>query len=72
MEPSDNSPMEQQLLVAVTRLEAKIDVMLAQQNDHEERIRRLEQMPHLAPWKLWTAVTSAVAAMAALSNIIPL
>lgn len=58
------------LLVALTRLEGKIDLILAQHSadigahrerldDHERRLRTVEQTPTVSPAKLWTAVCTA-------------
>lgn len=60
---------EAALLVALTRMEAKVDVALAQHGadiqshakdigDHEDRIRRLESKPTVSPKALWTAIGS--------------
>lgn len=66
------------VLVAVTRLEAKVDVALAQHgarleehsrgiSDHEERLRAVEARKTVSPAGLWTAVASAVAAFGVLA-----
>lgn len=71
------------VLVALTRLEAKIDVALARQAasidkhadqlaDHETRLRELEATPTVSPRTLWTTVASIIAAAAALYNFLPL
>ncbi|WGH21371.1 membrane protein [Arthrobacter phage Emotion] len=69
------------LLVGLTRLEAKVDVALAQHgadiqnhksaiNDHEARIRVLEAKPSVSPRVLWTTVTSGVMLVLAAGPII--
>ncbi|WNN93669.1 membrane protein [Arthrobacter phage CallinAllBarbz] len=74
---NDNS----QMLVALTRMEAKMDVGFAQvvaDNkkhsadlvDHEARIRTLEQTPTVSPRTLWTTVTAGGGFIVALLTII--
>jgi len=60
------------IIIALTRMEAKMDVALAQHGarldsaesnlaDHETRIRVIEAKPTVSPGKLWTAVTGGAA-----------
>jgi len=69
------------LLVGMTRLEAKIDVALAQHgadlqnhktklDDHEARLRVQEAKPSVSPRVLWTTVTSGVMLVLAAGPII--
>ncbi|WIC90172.1 membrane protein [Arthrobacter phage VroomVroom] len=69
------------LLVGLTRLEAKVDVALAQhgadiQNhktsitDHEARLRVLEAKPTVSPRVLWTVVSSGVALILAAGPVL--
>lgn len=69
-EPDDHSTMEQQLLVAVTRLEAKIDTLLIQQSDHENRLRALEAKSTVSPKQLWTTLVSAISVLVPLLTFI--
>lgn len=66
----DVTPEEARLLIAIARLEAKLDVALAQHSasiaqhdeaieDHEARLRHLEETPTVSPSKLWTTVSAA-------------
>lgn len=61
------------VLVSLTRMEAKMDVALAQHgakisahgdalDDHEERLRVVESRKTVSPGALWATVGSAVAA----------
>lgn len=65
---------EASLLIAFTRMEAKVDVALAQHasdlknqganiTDHEARLRTLETTPTVSPRVLWTTVASALGLM---------
>jgi hypothetical protein len=78
--PSNDSTA---LLVGMTRLEAKVDVVLAQHGakidahasdlqDHEERLRVLEARPTVSPRVLWTTVASIITALAAVLGSIAL
>lgn len=69
------------LLVGLTRLEAKVDVALAQHgadiqnhktqiNDHEARIRVIEARSTVSPRVLWTVVSSGVALILAAGPVI--
>lgn len=73
------------VLVAITRMEAKVDIALAQHGaeiktqgatveDHEKRLRVLEATPTVSPRTLWTTVASvgglALAALPFLDRII--
>ena len=60
------------MLVAIARLEGKVDVVLARHDvrlsaveresaDHDGRIRALEARPTVSPRALWAAVTSGAA-----------
>lgn len=59
------------LLIALTRLEAKVDVVLAQHGadlrahgqdlaDHEARLRTLEATPTVSPKTLWAVTSTAL------------
>lgn len=79
---TDDSPKTTtDLLIAFTRLEGKVDVALAQHGadiamhgreikDHEDRLRRLELTPTVAPRTLWTVVVSAAGLIIAATPII--
>jgi hypothetical protein len=69
------------ILVALTRMEAKVDVALAQHGarldnvetdmtDHEARLRTLEAKQTVSPGKLWTAVSGASALLLAFLTFI--
>lgn len=69
LDPS-NTP-DAAVLVALTRMEAKVDIALAQHGaeiktqgetvvDHETRLRALEAKSTVSPRALWTTVASAV------------
>ncbi|UJQ87158.1 tail needle protein [Arthrobacter phage BaileyBlu] len=69
-----------QMLVALTRMEAKMDVGFARIgavtdkhaasiDDHEERIRTLEQKPTVSPRTLWTTITAGGGLLVALMTI---
>lgn len=45
----------------VDALGSKVDDLAEDKKDHEARIRTLEQIKTVAPWQLWTAVTTGVA-----------
>lgn len=76
---SDGSPIVQvsngpaatdpALLVAIARLETKVDVALSdhgrQIRDHEDRLRNVESKSTVSPRALWTAVTSGAGAVLA-------
>lgn len=64
------TPMEAQLLVAVTRLETKIDALLAQSSDHEARLRALESKPTISPRQLWTTIVSACSVIIPLAGLL--
>jgi hypothetical protein len=68
------TPAEANLLIAFTRMETKVDVVLTQHgqklDDHELRLRKVEDRPTVSPRALWTAVCSAVAACAALLTVL--
>jgi hypothetical protein len=59
---STTSPTEASLLVAFTRMETKVDVVLTQHGakleDHETRLRVVEDRRTVSPAALWTAVTT--------------
>jgi type II secretory pathway component PulL len=63
------------------RLEAKVDVALAQHGarldnhsadlaDHEQRLREVEQRKTVSPWQLWLAVSGGVATFATLVAVL--
>ena len=63
------------------RLEAKVDIALTQHagrldrhdeidDDHERRLRSLEQRSTVAPWQLWTAFATAIPIALALAAFI--
>ena len=67
--------------VTLARLEAKIDVVLAQHEtkidqhtddlqDHEIRLRTLESTPTVSPRVLWTTVASVVAVIGTAAPLI--
>ena len=67
--------------VTLARMEAKIDVVLAQHEakieqhsdnlqDHEERLRALEAKPTVSPRVLWTTVASIIAAVATVAPLL--
>lgn len=67
----DKNPEGTTLLIAVTRLEAKLDVALAQHGaklethdakleDHEKRLRVQEARPSVSPRVLWTTISGAL------------
>lgn len=62
---SGATPAEANLLVAFTRMETKVDVVLSQHgqklDDHEARLRVVEDRKTVSPLALWTAVCSAAA-----------
>ena len=53
---------EANLLIAFTRMETKVDVVLTQHGqkleDHEARLRVVEDRRTVSPTALWTAVTT--------------
>lgn len=59
------TPAEANLLVAFTRMETKVDVVLSQHgqklDDHEARLRVVEDRKTVSPLALWTSVCSAAA-----------
>lgn len=70
-----------QMLVALTRMEAKMDVGFAQVvadnkkhseelTDHEARIRTLEQTPTVSPRTLWTTITAGGGLVVAIMSIV--
>lgn len=65
--PSDSNTA---ILVAMARLEAKLDQALTGQNDHENRLRDLEAKSTVSPRTLWTAILGAVGAFAAVSPLL--
>ena len=67
--PQQVASSDAALLLAFTRLEAKVDVALTQhsadlkdlsrdRDDHETRLRALEGRPTVSPKALWTTVAS--------------
>lgn len=69
---------DRDVFVTLARLEAKVDVAIARQgaqieahdadiDDHEARIRALENQPHIKPFTLWTALIGGITAFVALS-----
>lgn len=77
-EPTRDIHAEENILVAITRLEAKVDVALARQtatlskhdetlSDHESRIRKVEERKTVSPAALWATVGSAIAAFGVLA-----
>lgn len=75
------SNTEAALLVAFTRMEAKVDVALTSHgadlkaekhrgDDHEARIRILESRPTVSPRSLWTAVISAAGLVLTIVSIL--
>ena len=85
MAPVDQSvatdPGDALVPVWAVRLEAKVDVILAQHearidnhaaelDDHERRIREVEQRKTVSPAALWGAVVGGVGAAAALVGMI--
>jgi hypothetical protein len=56
------TPTEANLLIAFTRMETKVDVVLTQHGakleDHETRLRVVEDRRTVSPAALWTAVTT--------------
>lgn len=69
------------LLIALTRLEGKIDLILAQHSsdigahrerldDHERRIRTIEGTPTVTPAKLWTAVCTSAGLIVSILTIL--
>ena len=62
------------LIVAITRIETKVDMALDQHGkkleDHEGRIRSVEARPTFAPWKIWSALLGAIAATGTIVGII--
>lgn len=76
-----NSAAETTTLVALTRLEAKVDVALTQHGadlkaqgrdiaDHEERLRVVEQRPYVAPKTLWSAVVGGGGLVVAILSLV--
>lgn len=65
---------EANLLVAFTRMETKVDVVLTQHGakleDHETRLRKVEDRPHIDPTKL-AVVEERVAEIAARPALSP-
>jgi len=61
VEPADPQTA---LLVALARLEAKVDLVIGEHTtkiaDHENRIRTVEQKSTVSPLGLWTAVLGAL------------
>lgn len=66
---NSDEPSNTDLVVIVTRLEAKVDVALAHQAaelsavlksnaDHETRLREIEKRPTVSPRVLWASVCS--------------
>lgn len=69
-----------EILVALTRMEAKVDVALAQHGakidsltadgqDHEVRLRAIESRPTVTPGGLWAAVLGGIGGFVALSTL---
>lgn len=75
-----DSPQEPQILMALTRMEAKVDVALAQHGakidglttetqDHEVRLRAIEARRTITPAELWAVVLGALGAFVAISTL---
>lgn len=54
----------------VREVDTKVDHLIEDNKDHEERIRSLEQRKTIAPWQLWTAVGSGVTVFGAIVAIL--
>lgn len=54
----------------VREVDTKVDHLIEDNKDHEERIRSLEQRKTIAPWQLWTAVCGGVALFGSLMAIL--
>lgn len=76
-----DNPESSSVPVMFARLEAKLDVALAQQgaaiddhdkaiDDHETRLRLVEARPTVSPRALWSAVAGAAGLFAALSPLL--
>lgn len=81
MTPEQTPSAEAAVLVALARLEGKLDTALAQHGtrldeavrstvDHEKRLRELEAQPVVSPRQLWSVVSSVVLVVAAASPIL--
>lgn len=81
MPPTDTTAPDPAVSYALARVEAKIDVVLAQHEakieqhdeglqDHEGRLRILERTPSVSPRTLWATVSSGVIVMAAIGPIL--
>jgi hypothetical protein len=61
--PPLTSTNDTNLIVALTRVETKVDVVLSQHGakleDHEGRLRKVEARRTVSPRTLWTSVISA-------------
>lgn len=75
---SPDLPQEAAVLVALARLEGKVDAALAQHgqrlddtqsdvHDHEKRLRELEGRSTVSPRQLWATTASVVLVIAAAS-----
>lgn len=68
------APTEASLLIALTRMETKVDVVIAQHgaqlSDHESRVRALEALDNVSFKQLWGAFAGAVAVAAAVVGIL--
>ena len=62
----------EQLMVAMVRVETKIDTLIAASSDHEGRIRTLEQAPRdfVTSKQLWSVVIGASTIVGALAQIV--
>lgn len=62
MTTGSTSGAEASLLIAFTRMETKVDVVLSQHGakleDHEARLRAVEDRRTVSPTGLWAAVTT--------------
>jgi hypothetical protein len=78
---SAGAPAEPAVVLAVARVEAKIDVVLAQHEtkiaahgddlaDHETRLRDLERRSTVSPRTLWTTVSGAAVLLVSLSPVL--
>ena len=79
--PDDEDQRESRdLLIAFTRMEAKVDIALAQHGakldeivkdvtDHETRVRVIEGRSTVTPMGLWSAVLGAITAFGLLTTL---
>lgn len=65
------NPMDDAALASfLVRLETKLDQALSGHSDHEARLRAQEARKTVSPRDLWTGLTGAAAAGAAIASII--